>query len=392
MSRYLADPPSAHAQRPSRSSPETRHIKLARSAGWLLLVAALFPCSAPAQGRIVTDTLHSAALRRNLLDDTPDREVLVYLPPSYDGTPRRRYPVLYLLHGFTSHPGEWLDGSYQGFDLRQTMDSLAGAGATEYLVVMPDADNALGGTFYVNSVAFGRWEDFVTGELVSFVDKRYRTRPERHARGLAGQSMGGFGVLYLASRHTDTFASVYATSPCCLGFVGELAPGAATWRLAAEDRGGAPATMPGRRLLVHTMAAAFAPAASVNAMLAGAAREPAAAMLALPLPFTVDSLGDPRADTAVADAWRRFLPIERLTRDPASYRALCAIGFDAGRDDALANVPLGARAFSAALTRAGIRHTLEEFAGGHTDRARERFAGHLLPFFSRAFAAASPRC
>jgi len=354
---------------------------------WLLVAPLLLPASVAAQGRIVTDTLHSEALRGNVLGDTPDREVVVYLPPSYDREPARRYPVLYLLHGLTSQPSEWLDGSYQGFDLRQTMDSLAHAGATEYLVVMPHADNALGGTMYVNSPAYGGWEDFVTRELVSFVDARYRTQPDRHARGLAGQSMGGFGALYLAGRHADTFASVYVTSPCCLELLGDLAPDAATWRLAADAHADTPATLRGRLLLVHTMTAAFAPAASLETARSQDARGPESALLALPLPFAPDAHGSLRADTAVVTAWRRFLPVERLAQDPAPYGALCAIGLDAGWNDALTNVPLGARAFSAGLTRAGIRHAVEEFDGGHIDRARERFARHLLPFFAHVFAA-----
>ena len=113
----------------------------------LLLAGLLVPARLPAQGRIQVDTLHSRALIGNRIGDTPDREVYLYLPPSYDRTPTRRYPVVYLLHGITSHPREWLDGSYQGFDLRQVMDSLIAAGMTEYLVVMPHSDNAAGGTF-----------------------------------------------------------------------------------------------------------------------------------------------------------------------------------------------------------------------------------------------------
>jgi len=177
----------------------------------------------------VIETLHSQALRGNALGDTPDRKVTIYLPPSYESERARRYPVLYLLHGMTSDSKVWLDGTYQGLDLLTAMDELARTGSAEYLVVMPMADNSLGGSFYVNSQAFGGWDDFVAAELVRFVDARYRTRPDRDHRGLAGQSMGGFGALYLAGRHPDVFGHVYAMSACCLDFVGELAPDSKEW-------------------------------------------------------------------------------------------------------------------------------------------------------------------
>lgn len=342
-----------------------------------LLSALLFPpAMLAAQGRVVVDTFHSEALRGNRIGDATDRAVYVYLPPSYERAPGRRYPVLYLLHGMTSHPSEWLDGSYQGFDLARAMDSLALSGAREYLVVMPHADNAYGGTFYVDSPAYGGWERFVVQELVAFVDGHYRTQPERLARGLAGQSMGGFGALYLAARHPDVFGSVYALSPCCLGFVGELAAGAAIWGLATAPDSMVPSPMRGRVRIVRAMAAAFAPDGQLRP--SGRGEHP----LDGPLPFWPNG----SEDRATRRAWRACLPLDRLADDLPSLRRLAAIALDFGRADLIESVPLGSRAFSDALSRAAITHTLTEHAGGHVDRARERFTQGLLPFFARVFA------
>jgi hypothetical protein len=136
------------------------------------------------------------------------------------------------------------------------------------------------------------------------------------------------------------------------------------------------------------MSAAFAPAGRLEVSAvsdtAGAPRR-----LTGPMPYTADSLGDRHGDAAAVSAWSEFLPIERLARNPAPYHGLCAIALDAGRQDRITNVPLGTRAFSAGLTREGIRHTLEEYDGGHIDRARERFEAGLLPFFAKVFAAAA---
>ena len=103
------------------------------------------------------------------------------------------------------------------------MDKAIAGGLKPMIVVMPDARTRAGGSFYVNSSADGRWEDFITHDLVQSIDSRFRTLPgDRRHRAIAGHSMGGYGALYLAFRHPDVFGSVYALSPCCLEFVGDL--------------------------------------------------------------------------------------------------------------------------------------------------------------------------
>ncbi len=332
-----------------------------------LCIAAARSPSAEAQGRIVIETLHSQALQGNGIGDTPDRKVTIYLPPSYDRDTARRYPVVYLLHGMTSDPREWLDGSYQGLNLSLAMDSLARGGLSEYIVVMPLADNSFGGSFYVDSAAFGGWEAFVVTELVHFVDARFRTLPVPRSRGLSGQSMGGFGALYLAGRHADTFGHVYAMSPCCLGFVGELAPDSEEWATA-------------RAPWFRAMAAAFAPESHGHR----ADGRP-------PLPFVADSMGRLQEVETVARAWREYLPLDRLTRDPGQYRRLCTIALEYGRQDEIPSVRLGTLAFARELGRAGIPYTLDEYTGGHTDHTRKRFENAFLPFFAHVLATQKER-
>lgn len=322
------------------------------------LVIGVMSGKAFAQARLIVETLHSPAVQANRIGDTADRKVTIYLPPSYDRDASMRYPVVYLLHGATSDPNEWLDGTYQGMNLATMLDE--GSGQAEYIVVMPHADNRLGGTFYVNSTAFGRWEDFVMTELVRFVDGRFRTLPQRQSRALVGQSMGGFGALYLGGRHADTIGHVYAMSPCCLGLVGDLAADRDSWLKAPRG-------------WLQAMAAAFAP-------------DPVTDPAAAPLPFVAGPDGRMREVGPVARAWREHLPLDRLVRDPSGYRRLCTIALEAGRQDEISNVPLGTAAFSSELTRVGITHSLDEFTGGHTDRTSERFRGAVLPFLARVLA------
>ncbi len=196
----------------------------------LIAGAVMMPVALAGQGTLVTDSVLSPGLASNVVGDSPVRRVLVYLPPSYKREPARRFRVLYLLHGATSLPEEWIDGTYQGLDLRVALDSLVAAAAMpEFIVVMPDADNALGAGWYANSPATGNWQDFVVRDLVRHIDGRYRTDSLRARRALVGHSMGGFGALAISFTHPEIFGLVYAISPCCMGFVGPLAPSASVW-------------------------------------------------------------------------------------------------------------------------------------------------------------------
>jgi hypothetical protein len=137
--------------------------------------------------------------------------------------------------------------------------------------------------------------------------------------------------------------------------------------------------------MLNPLAAAFAPVERLTTRPVGD-KPP---LLIGPRPYTIDSLGDRSSDSDAVNAWRGVLPLERLARDPAPFRALCAIALDAGRQDQITNVPLGARALADVLARLGVRYSLVEHAGGHIDRARERFEQGLLPFFTKVFAATS---
>jgi S-formylglutathione hydrolase FrmB len=129
----------------------------------------------------------------------------VLLPPSYDVEKTRRYPILYLLHGlgdndqFLIHSG--------GMNLIEDLWEQHSLG--ELLIVTP----AAGASFYINSRdGKRRYEDFFLQEFIPAVEKRYRTRPGRGSRGIAGISMGGYGALHIAFRHPQLFAAASAHS------------------------------------------------------------------------------------------------------------------------------------------------------------------------------------
>jgi len=170
--------------------------------------------AAPAVARVVDASFHSDALG-------VDKRYRVWLPASYDASPQRRYPVVYLLHPLSGNERTWTEHG--------KLAEIAGSLDLQALVVMPDAD----ASFYANAVAYegrdrclahpptfnpkepredacvahARYEDYVTRDLIAHVDATYRTIRTREARGLAGFSMGGYGALTLSMRHPDLFAA-----------------------------------------------------------------------------------------------------------------------------------------------------------------------------------------
>ena len=89
-------------------------------------------------------------------------------------------------------------------------------------------------------------------------------------------------------------------------------------------------------------------------------------------------------------AWSKYLPVDLLTKDATGMRRSCAVVIEYGLDDAIASVPLGSRAYADALARAKIPYRLDAFAGGHTDRTRQRFEQRVLPYFAQQFSGAAP--
>ena len=139
------------------------------------------------------------------------QQVIVYLPPGYDANRTRRYPVLYLLHGFPGRPLAFIETVRMGVwvDTLTAQRRIAGV-----ILVMPFGST---GTFedkeWANGVGRGQaWESFVAHDVVQAVDARYRTLPSGTTRAIAGLSEGGYGALNIALHHPREFAVVESWS------------------------------------------------------------------------------------------------------------------------------------------------------------------------------------
>jgi enterochelin esterase-like enzyme len=149
-------------------------------------------------GTLVKLALPSAALQRR-------QETYVYLPPGYASHPQRRYPVLYLLHGFPGRPLAFVQTVQMGV----VEDSLTARGrARPLILVMPFGST---GTFNDEEWA-GKWSTFVARDVVRYVDAHYRTIPAASARAIGGLSEGGYGAIDIALHHPREFSVVESWS------------------------------------------------------------------------------------------------------------------------------------------------------------------------------------
>jgi len=139
------------------------------------------------------------------------QEAYVYLPGGYLQHPKRRYPVLYLLHGFPGRPLAFIDTVQMGV----VEDTLAARGKAQPLIlVMPFGST---GTFtdeeWANGATRGNaWATFVSRDLVNYVDSHYRTIRSARGRAIGGLSEGGYGAINIALRNPREFHVVESWS------------------------------------------------------------------------------------------------------------------------------------------------------------------------------------
>jgi len=306
----------------------------------------------PSHGAVRTDSLWSSALGVT-------KHYLVYLPPSYDANPTRRYSVAYYLHGYSGSETDWVRLGH----LDAAMDSLIAAGAPEMIVVMPDGDdswyttwNSMGSysactrdttrkepasTF---CVPWPHYDDYIARDLVHHVDSVYRTIPDRAHRAIAGLSMGGFGAVDLALQYPDVWSAAASHS-------GTLQPMYA-----------GPHPYAGRDVYAANMGQLRATAGDL-------------------WPSLEQALGK---DTA---AWRSRDPLTRAERLQASRPSMMpALYFDVGADDRFVDQN---RAFDAGLTAVHVPHEYHEYPGAHNWEYWRTHVGQSLAWIGERFEARS---
>ena len=303
--------------------------------------------------------VNSPAIRGNLEGESADRDVLVVLPPGYATNPRRRYPVVYALHGYSIGAEQWT----REIQVPQTIAGAFAKGARAMIVVFPDSKTIHNGSMYSSSVTTGDFETFIARDLIAYIDRHYRTIADRRSRGLVGHSMGGYGTTRIGFKHPDMFGALYIMSPCC------LSP-----RDPAQLKGEAMAALEKVKSPAESASLPF----MVRAQLASAAAwspNPGKAPLYLDLPVK-GGLAQPD----VLARWTANAPLAMIDQYAGNLRQYKAIAIDVGDRDGLKD---DAGKLHAALDRYGIANSFTVYPGDHVSNVAERFQDSVMPFFTR---------
>jgi len=327
------------------------------------LSGALFAQADVHHGAVERIKVHGKALEGNLEGDSPDRDVSIYLPPSYATDQNRRYPVIYLLHGYTDSDDLWFGSKPHFINVPTVTDKALAGGAREMIIVMPNAYTAYQGSMYSSSAVTGDWETFVARDLVSYIDSHYRTIPEAASRGLAGHSMGGYGTVRIGMKTPEVFSSLYILSPCCMS--ANIKPArsekAEAVRNAAE--------------LAHADFGTKAQLASAAAW----SPDPKNPPLFFDLPYKNGEL-----EPAVVAKWAANAPLAMIDQYISNLKKMHAIAMDAGdKDEPIATT---VRTLDQILTSYEIPHTFEIYPGNHVSGIADRMETKALPFFSKNLA------
>src|SRR5580700_6057425 len=177
-------------------------------------VQTIVPAPVPGAKSVMVERIkiHGTALEGNLEGEVVDRDVIVFLPPSYHKESKRRYPVVYALHGYSIGAEQWTHEIH----VPQTIEGAFALGSQEMIVVLPDSKTIYNGSMYSSSATTGDFENYIARDVVAYIDAHYRTIPDRQSRGLVGHSMGGYGASRIGMKHPDVFGALYIMSPCCM--------------------------------------------------------------------------------------------------------------------------------------------------------------------------------
>jgi pimeloyl-ACP methyl ester carboxylesterase len=152
---------------------------------------------------LVSHNIDSAAIAINTLGLSSKRYFQVYLPDGYEENDQR-YPVFYWIPGWGGQPSGWF--------YKNALDDAINTGRLNPLIVVFITSYHL---TFLNSSVHGNWGNFMASELISFIDKEYRTLPDKNARALMGHSMGGYSALMLPVLYPGVWGSIGDNDPSC---------------------------------------------------------------------------------------------------------------------------------------------------------------------------------
>ena len=341
-------------------------------------------------GTLVIVEHDSKILRGNALGDPHVRKLAVWLPPQYDalaGHGRgRRFPVLVDMVGFTgsglAHVA-WKNFSENVPERAARL--IHERRMAPAILVFPDCFTALGGNQYVNSSAIGNYADYLTREIVPFVDREFRTLASREHRGCFGKSSGGYGAILHGMRYPETWGAIADHSgDAYFDFVYwhdwpntlvELAryrarqPKSGRYDVRRMEKGADRGRDDGRvrRFLDSVWERPKLSMAEghclMNLCMAATYDPDPRAPNGFRLPFNLET------GEVLPERWKKWQandPVNLVGKYRANLKSLRGIYVDCGARDQY-HIQFGSRILSKRLAAARIEHTYEEFDDNHSD-------------------------
>ncbi|PWK18137.1 putative esterase [Arcicella aurantiaca] len=322
----------------------------------------LITCATAQTGKVVSFILNSKALQ-NTGGENPNRKVSVYLPPNYDGS-TQRYPVIYYLHGFMGKDSIFAN-------MKNILDEgIRRQKIKPFIFVQADQYTLFEGSFYSNSSLTGNWDEFESKELVEYLDKNFKTIPNRESRGIAGHSMGGYGAFKIGMLHPEVFSSIYALSPGLLAMVKEFGPNSTSYKEVQNVKTQDDLKKTYYPKVLVAVARAWSP-------------NPNKPPFFCDFPFSYE--GDKMiVNQSVLEKWEANMPVYMVDKYADNLRKMTAIKLDWGRNDS-PRFPVQIGMLSQRLENLGINHFSEEYIGDHGNKIWTidgRVLNDLLPFFN----------
>lgn len=345
----------------------------------------------------------SSILKDNPLGDPHVRKLGVWLPPDYDYSGSKRYPVLYDFVGFTGSGLAHTNWKPFGDNVPERAARLIHEKKMgPVIIVFPDCFTALGGNQYINSSAIGSYADYLTREIIPFVDREFRTLASREHRGCFGKSSGGYGAMIHGMKYAKYWGAIgnhsgdayfdfvywhdwpNTLSELAKYRVPKLREGVYDARKLASRKGLDQGLDDGRirRFLKSVWSREKLSSreghAIMNLCMAATYDPDPKAPNGFRIPFNAET-GE------VIEArwrnWRRNDPINLVMRYRKELKTLRGIYVDCGWKDQY-HIQYGSRILSRRLGEAGVRHRYEEFGDDHSDV--DYRMDMSLPFLSRS--------
>jgi enterochelin esterase-like enzyme len=320
-------------------------------------------------GTVLTERIVSKILRETRTGLDSNRNIKVYLPPSYSRSDKS-YPVVYYCHSIFQSPVQLLaDGKL----LKLLEQGFANGIVREFIFVVGDYTSPTTGSLYENSRATGRWLDYTVQELVPFVDSKFRTLRQAESRALAGEMMGGRGALVLAISHSEVFSSVYAMNPVGTGTGLLPIQSYPNWQKILQAKSFADLQGDHISQIFVTMSQAFLPNPN---------RPPFYCDFLMELKDSQPTYNAENARKQIAG----FSLSHTLDEHAANLGKLNGIAFDWSRYDPIQDHVYASEALTRKLETFGIEHEAEEYRGVYWSenwKEHGRFYARVLPFFAR---------